>query len=91
MGDDGVCAACGYQMAASVTAGDGSVTYYRNIAGAIAAATASPDMVDHCDTTVTLLNDIDETISNDGMDFVLNLNGKTLAGLELKGYHFQRC
>ena len=83
VGDDGVCAACGSQMAASVTAGDdGSVTYYRNIAGAIAAATASPD------TTVTLLNDIDETISNDGMDFVLDLNGKTLAGLELKGYHF---
>ncbi len=82
VGDDGVCAACGSQMAASVTAGDGSVTYYRNIAGAIAAATASPG------TTVTLLNDIDETISNDGMDFVLDLNGKTLAGLELKGYHF---
>ena len=89
VGDDGVCAACGSQMAASVTAGDdGSVTYYRNIAGAIAAATASPDMVGHCDTTVTLLNDIDETISNNGMDFVLDLNGKTLAGLELKDYHF---
>ena len=88
VGDDGVCAACGNQMAASVTAGDGSVTYYRNIAGAIAAATASPDMFGHCDTTVTLLNDIDETISNDGMDFVLDLNGKTLARLELKDYHF---
>ena len=88
VGADGVCAACGNQMAASVTAGDGSVTYYRNIAGAIAAATASPDLVGHCDTTVTLLNDIDETISNDGMDFVLDLNGKTLAGLELKNYHF---
>ena len=89
VGDDGVCAACGSQMAASVTAGDdGSVTYYRNIADAIAAATASPDMVGHCDTTVTLLNDIDETISNNGMDFVLDLNGKTLAGLELKDYHF---
>ena len=88
VGDDGVCAACGNQMAASVTAGDGSVTYYRNIAGAIAAATASPDMVGHCDTTVTLLNDIDETISNNGMDFVLDLNGKTLTRLELKDYHF---
>ena len=89
VGDDGVCAACGSQMAASVTAGDdGSVTYYRNIADAIAAATASPDMVGHCDTTVTLLNDIDETISNNGMDFVLDLNGKTLARLELKDYHF---
>ena len=89
VGDDGVCAACGSQMAASVTAGDdGSVTYYRNIAGAIAAATASPDPIGHCDTTVTLLNDIDETISNNGMDFVLDLNGKTLAGLELKDYHF---
>ena len=89
VGDDGVCAACGSQMAASVTAGDdGSVTYYRNIADAIAAATASPDPIGHCDTTVTLLNDIDETISNNGMDFVLDLNGKTLARLELKDYHF---
>ena len=88
VGDDGVCAACGSQMAASVTAGDGSVTYYRNIAGAIAAATASPDAIGHCDTTVTLLNDIDETISNNGMDFVLDLNGKTLTRLELKDYHF---
>ena len=85
---DGKCNVCGNQMAASVTAEDGSVTCYRNIADAIAAAMASPDMVGHCDTTVTLLDDIDETISNDGMDFVLDLNGKTLAGLELSDYHF---
>ena len=82
VGDDGVCTACGNQMAASVTAGDGSVTYYRNIADAITAATASSG------TTVTLLDDIGETITNSDKDFTLDLNGKTLAKLELSGVRF---
>ena len=73
---------CGVGAAASVTAADGKITYYGSIADAIAAAKAASG------TTVTLLDNINETIDDGGQNFTLDLNGKTLAKLELSGDSF---
>ena len=85
--ENGKCA-CGVQAAASVTAQDGSITYYENITQAIAAATQSPDWKGECNTTVTLLDHIGETIENNRTGFTLDLNGKTVAELKLTGSNF---
>ena len=82
--ETGICASCGQLLkTARYTAKNGDITLYDTLQEAINEAQQIGAGVDHRDSTVALLTDIDLhdsalDIGNPDCDFIIDLNGKTL-------------